>query len=1014
MNFSSPFIDSSPTRGSGSRDFDIFDAIEKRDLQLVDKFLNIGKNKIEDVYSNSSKMMSLEGYTPLALACQLGAVDIVEYLLKKGANPNKFIRQMTDCFYVIHVACKGGNIDVITLLEKYNVKMEVKTTFDEETPLYTSVKERQYEVLKHLLEMGMRDNYTNRNGRCIHTCCEMIGKSSKNPKAELQINTENKILSLLLRYHSTNYMDDYANAKTKEPKADSSNKELQRKLLAERSPLLILTQLDAPSESIELLIEKNADVNYAHPDTLMTPLHYACLNNNEKVVKTLLLHGANKLAISTSNHLPGDLTRNKNIVEMLNKFSRFDTIIENAKRIEKLRIIDDILHQRSIPEEKVEAFAQALEYMKLFKIDKFEQEMLNTATELRTFFTNYLVEAAEHENKDAIRFLIKRYDVDINQLTVKGVKSAESIEFARQCYLEKKEKILAIVYNGQTYSFKYTSSTSEFELRNFINQKIIKNRIVTMREIRFEYTLNSKVLWATTSELFRQMMSDAYKSGEEVFRVTLEYKMEDWTEIRELGRGQFGCVMLCIDHNDKTLFALKVIDCSKIKRELDVYKKDKVKHENIVQYFDYKSGNGKYYIKIQYLPGGNLFELVNHLEVAHNRHLTMHRLALYTRQLLSAVDYLHKNHIYHCDIKPHNILIETTDCIKLADFGEANPEGTTLNHEFGTIIYLPPEVIKASHVTIDYSIDIWSIGVTVLQLYLGGKNPYELIPNFLETYQQSASKQITLQKLIVQYGYQLVEYLPSSCDSSLKAFLKKCLKNKGRPTTESLLSHPFLKKYYYSDSQNIGFDFSQETGFLLQYLNERQHGAKKEEQNAPQLIENQSSVTLSSNHVTRRGSSIIAFSKKVPEFDDSSNHPFTPKMTSKLSGHIATPSSSSSSGRHHSATSSTSTSGHNNGNNKHIPNSSPSIHTSNTMNGSVSSPIISLNGNMMNGMNNNGLDIGITASPNLNGTPTSTHSDNFYSKSPLIEPGAEDEQMRLLDDIFENIMKKNNIFDEML
>jgi len=42
-------------------------------------------------------------------------------------------------------------------------------------------------------------------------------------------------------------------------------------------------------------------------------------------------------------------------------------------------------------------------------------------------------------------------------------------------------------------------------------------------------------------------------------------------KLRELGRGQYGVVCLCVDHNDKNLFALKIIDASKIKRELDVY-----------------------------------------------------------------------------------------------------------------------------------------------------------------------------------------------------------------------------------------------------------------------------------------------------------------------------------------------------------------------------------------------------------------------------------------------------------
>jgi len=147
--------------------------------------------------------------------------------------------------------------------------------------------------------------------------------------------------------------------------------------------------------------------------------------------------------------------------------------------------------------------------------------------------------------------------------------------------------------------------------------------------------------------------------------------------------------------------------------------------------------------------------------------------------------------------------------------------------------------------------------VTILQLILGGKNPYELCPNFLEGYQQAFNKHVYLSNVIVNFGYKLVDYIPSSCESSLRAFLKKCLK-KGRPTAESLLTHQFLKKYSVSSLKNE--EFSQETSIVLQYLMEKQNGAKREEQNAPQIIENLTSITFANSNtvISRKPSSLYS------------------------------------------------------------------------------------------------------------------------------------------------------------
>lgn len=93
----------------------------------------------------------------MAYACSVGALDIVEFLIQKGADTNKSIRQKIDVIYPIHIACKFGHVSVLQLLEKYNTRLFVKNDFDKETPMFFAVKSKHWEVVEKLLELGVRD-----------------------------------------------------------------------------------------------------------------------------------------------------------------------------------------------------------------------------------------------------------------------------------------------------------------------------------------------------------------------------------------------------------------------------------------------------------------------------------------------------------------------------------------------------------------------------------------------------------------------------------------------------------------------------------------------------------------------------------------------------------------------------------------------------------------------------------------------------------------------------------------
>jgi len=152
----------------------------------------------------------------------------------------------------------------------------------------------------------------------------------------------------------------------------------------------------------------------------------------------------------------------------------------------------------------------------------------------------------------------------------------------------------------------------------------------------------------------------------------------------------------------------------------------KIEHENIIKIFDVFDEPETLYIVLEMATGGELFD-----RIVKNQRLSEDISRCVMKQLLSAIMYLHKQHIAHRDLKPENILMRSDDpkCwdIKITDFGLSRlmAEQQMLTTMCGTPMFLAPEVLQSKKTGgYDLACDYWSMGV-ILYLMLVGHPPYK-------------------------------------------------------------------------------------------------------------------------------------------------------------------------------------------------------------------------------------------------------------------------------------------------
>ncbi len=145
-------------------------------------------------------------------------------------------------------------------------------------------------------------------------------------------------------------------------------------------------------------------------------------------------------------------------------------------------------------------------------------------------------------------------------------------------------------------------------------------------------------------------------------------------------------------------------------------------HPHIVRLYSLEQMDEQFYMVMEYVPGRSLRQLIQHYH-----QLPMHLGMSIIRCCAKALQYAHELGVFHCDIKPDNVLISTEGHVKLIDFGLARVLQNDLfkNLLTGTEDYMSPEQSRGEELN-EYS-DQFSLGMLACHVLCGRLPDSEVI-----------------------------------------------------------------------------------------------------------------------------------------------------------------------------------------------------------------------------------------------------------------------------------------------
>ncbi|XP_059642641.1 uncharacterized protein LOC132284547 [Cornus florida] len=277
---------------------------------------------------------------------------------------------------------------------------------------------------------------------------------------------------------------------------------------------------------------------------------------------------------------------------------------------------------------------------------------------------------------------------------------------------------------------------------------------------------------------------------EQVSEKRFPVNASDYKLYEEVGEGVSASVYraLCIPLNE--IVAIKVLDLEKCNNDLDGIRREVqtmtlIDHPNLLRaHCSFTTGHNLWVV-MPYMAGGSCLHI---MKSSHPEGFEEPVIATLLREVLKALVYLHAHGHIHRDVKAGNILIDSNGAVKLADFGvsacmfDTGDRQHSRNTFVGTPCWMAPEVMQQLH-GYDFKADIWSFGITALEL-AHGHAPFSKYPPMKVLL-------MTLQNAPPGLDYERDKRF----SKSFKELVATCLVKdpKKRPSSEKLLKHHFFK-----------------------------------------------------------------------------------------------------------------------------------------------------------------------------------------------------------------------------
>lgn len=202
---------------------------------------------------------------------------------------------------------------------------------------------------------------------------------------------------------------------------------------------------------------------------------------------------------------------------------------------------------------------------------------------------------------------------------------------------------------------------------------------------------------------------------------SLDKPLGNYRLLRKLGEGAFAEVYLGEHIQLGYQVAIKILHSVSASNDLERFKTEaqilsSLNHPHIIRFFEFNIADNLPYLVTDNAPNGSLAK-------RHSKKTTLPLpiVLSYTRQIASALQYIHDKGIIHRDIKPHNIFIGNNDELLLGSFGTAIWVKSESKGRVGTPYYMAPEQFQS---IASIASDQYALGVVIYQ-WLCGSLPFE-------------------------------------------------------------------------------------------------------------------------------------------------------------------------------------------------------------------------------------------------------------------------------------------------